>query len=109
MPTLNPNIEVVVLVDRHSGESSLRFESVLCSGDCAGELWWEIDTTYFVLYQQEEFYDSTLKNRRNSNNMLSPRDAHCRLAFVGAVWGIESYDKAKHIEISRSCISPVAG
>lgn len=109
MPALNPIIEVVVLIDQYSGESSLRFESVLCSGDCAGELWWETGSPHFVLYQQEEFYDSVLKSRRSSNNMLSPRDPHRRITLVGTVWGIATYPKAKYIEIARTRVSANAG
>jgi hypothetical protein len=104
MPTQNPSIEAVVLIDRSTGECTVRFESPLCSSNSAGELWWEVNSTHHVLYQQEEFYDEALRNRRNTNNMISPRDSRHRLSLVGSVWGIGTHAKDKYIEAARSAI-----
>lgn len=101
MPTVNPEITVVVVAEKQSGAQTILFESSLCSIDSAGELWLERDSGCIVLFQPEEYYDQQLRNRRNSNSMVSPNGSG-RLSLLGQVWGVAPYDHATHVELSRS-------
>lgn len=108
MPIIDPPIETVVLINRSSGENRLIFESPLCSPNHAAELWWEVNSSHYVLFQQDEYYDDTLRNRRNADNMLSPRDPHIRLVYVASVWGLGSFDGTQWLQISRCVVAPTA-
>jgi hypothetical protein len=101
MPTVNPEITVVVVAEKQSGAQTILFESPLCSVDSAGELWLEKDSGRTALFQPEDYYDEQLRNRRNSNNMVSPQGGS-RLSLLGQVWGVVPYDRATHLELSRS-------
>lgn len=101
MPTVNPEITVVIVVEKQSGAQTILFESPLCSVSSAGELWIERDSGSTVLFQPEEYYDEKLRDRRNSNNMISPK-GEGRLSLMGPVWGVAPYDRATHIELVRS-------
>ncbi len=54
----------------------------------------------------DEYYDEILKARRNSNNMLSPRDPKIRLVLVDSVFGVGSYAPTEWLELSRSKVQP---
>lgn len=100
VPESNPSIDAVVVVDS-VGKTQLYFESVAAAADNASELWWEPNTSNYFLYHPDEFYDDSLRQRRNENLMYSPKEPTHHLVFVGLVWGAPAYDKSSTI-ISRS-------
>jgi hypothetical protein len=109
MPAVNPEIELVFLLNPKTGETQFSFESPIAGGMEGSELWWESGTSNYFLYQPDDWYDELLCKRRSSNNMISPLDKKRRLHFVAIVFGApDIYDKSLLI-ISRSRISPDHG
>jgi hypothetical protein len=93
MPLQNPVIEAVLLLNPNTCESRILFESPVAGANEASEIWWETGTTNYFLYHPDEFYDDGLRDRRNTQNMISPRDNQLRLLFVGLAWGARTYDE----------------
>ena len=94
MAATNPRIDVVVVVDSTTGKVDVCFESPVASENCASELWWAPSTSNYFLYDADEFYDESLRQRRNANLMYSPIVPKHRLVFVGLVWGAPTYGKS---------------
>ena len=103
MPDSNPQIDAVVVVDSATGKTQLCFESVVAPTDRASELWWEPNTSNYFVFHPDEFYDESLRERRNKNLMYSPIEPKHRLVFVDCVWGAPIYGDAS-VVISRSPI-----
>lgn len=101
MPDSNPAVDVVVVVDPHSGATRVCFESPVADADRASELWWDPHSPNYFLYHPDEFYDTGLRHRRNANLMFSPISPYHKLVFVGLVWGAPTYSKQMAV-ISRS-------
>lgn len=105
MPTIDGPLEIVVRLNPDTGEVSTTFESRECSLLTPGELWWERGAHHFVVYPPEDFYDPRLRQRRDTGNMLSPRDPHARLVHVGPVAGPGPVPPG-WIELSRRALGP---
>lgn len=106
VPEIDPEIDAVLLLNSTSGEIRVAFVSPSCGGNQASELWWETGTLHYVLYHQDEFYDDLLRDRRNSGNMISPRDPLNRMHYVGNVWGVIPAEMGE-IVMARARLCPI--
>jgi hypothetical protein len=104
VPDTNPEIDVVLVLNPVTGETRVVFESPRAGSNEASELWWETGTANYFLYHPDEFYDVTLRQRRNSNGMCSPNENR-RLILVGQVWGAPTYGDA-FIVVACTRLSP---
>jgi hypothetical protein len=99
------NIEVVVLLEKATGETKVFFLSTFAPGDQAMELFVSQSGHAFALYHMDAYSDKTLKNRRNTNNMLLPGQPTERLTLAGQVWHKSAYNAGDYIELSRSSLN----
>jgi hypothetical protein len=104
---VDPEIEIIVTVNVRTGELRTHFVSPLSGSDSASELWWEVDSGHYILIYQDEYYDETLRLRRERNLMLSPRVKGVRMVFVGSVWG-RLWKRPEELEISRAFLQEPA-
>jgi hypothetical protein len=105
VPIIDPQLDVVVLLDSSTGERTTVFVSPVAGTNEASELWWERGTAHYVLYQTDEYYDERLRSRRGAGQMISPRDPTKRLVLVGPVCGVLLRED-RFIEIARARVNP---
>jgi hypothetical protein len=108
VPIIDPQLDVVVLLDPSTGEREMVFVSPAAGTNEASELWWESGTAHYVLYHADEYYDERLRSGREAGQMLSPRDRTRRLVHVGMVYGV-LLRESRFMEIARARVHPQSG
>jgi hypothetical protein len=92
-------IEIVGVVELFTQKVSIMYLSDLAPSASALEWWIAEDGSHHVLYWQESFYNDKLRNRRNSGNMISPKDPRLRLFKVGKIRQHVDLAPGSYIEI----------
>lgn len=97
------DIEVLLLIEKASGEDKIIYLFTDAPSDQAMELFITTSGSDFVLYHTDIYYDNVMRQRRQSDNMIltSKRE---RLLFVGLVWNDVPINLKDYIILSKSII-----
>lgn len=68
------------------------------------EWWISKDGKHHALFDQEDFYDLTLKQRRDAGNMICPQDKTQRIFHIGHVYRQIDLIPSTYLELSRSLL-----
>jgi hypothetical protein len=100
MPDM-PVIDILVLLDKSSGKVNVVYVFPDAPSDQAMELFVTASGSTFVLYHLDSYYDDTLRQRRNTNNMMLSKTQE-RLQFLGEVWSNVPYEMKNHILLGKT-------
>ena len=98
------NIAVFTLFDKKDSKISTTFYSGSCGLNEPSELWIGIESNKYLVIHPDEYYDDSLRARRNKLNMVSSWLPKERLKLIGVVWGGEPHLDGKMVVIGRSDI-----
>ena len=101
---IDTEIDVLVLLDKQSGDNKVVYLSKTAYGDQALSLYVTESGNSFVLYSSDAFYNEKLQNRYEHHNMLHPDNPKERIVLVGSVFRDIPYKKEDYILISRSTL-----
>ena len=94
-------IDILVLFEKVSGKEKVVYLFSEAPSDQAMELFVTNSGSTFVLYHLDAYYDDTLRQRRNTNNMMLSKTQE-RLQFVGEVWSKMPYEMKDHILLGKT-------
>jgi len=95
------DIDLVEVFVRTSASVKVFHLCDLADANCPLEWWISKDGKHHALYNQEAYYDDTLRKRRESGNMICPQDKKQRLALVGHIARQIDLEPESFVELFR--------
>jgi hypothetical protein len=99
-----PKIELVEVFDLPAGALKIFHLCDLADTNCPLQWWISRDGKHHALFDQEAYYDSTLRQRHETGNMICPQDKTQPIYQIGLIHRQIDLAPSSYLELSRSVL-----